>query len=168
MRVAEKNLVQMLMIASVLMATPMVVAAQQAPLSKDQVSARLKELYPADADAKKEIADAIQTAGKEHKRVLLVFGGNWCFDCFALDYRFHQSDIEPLVEKNYRVVHIDVGKYDKNLDLAKQYHIPLEKGVPSVAVLDGKGHLLYSTPEFEKARSLDPQAIVKFLETWKG
>jgi thioredoxin 1 len=159
---------RLLLVASFVIASISSIAiAQQAPLSKDQISARLKEMYPADADAKKEIADAIQTAGKEHKRVLLVFGGNWCFDCFALDYRFHQSEIEPLVDKNYRVVHVDVGKYDKNLDLAKQYKIPLEKGVPSLAVLDGKGHLLYSTPEFEKARSLDPQEIVKFLETWK-
>jgi len=167
MKVAEKTLAQILLVGIVLMAGVTVLVSQQAPLSKDQVSARLKAMYPADADAKKEIGDAIQAAGKEHKRVLLVFGGNWCFDCFALDYRFHQSDIEPLVDKNYRVVHVDVGKYDKNLDLAKKYNIPLEKGVPSLAVLDGKGHLLYSTPEFEKARSLDPQEIVKFLETWK-
>lgn len=158
---------QLFLACLILASLSAIATAQQAPLNKDQVSARLKEMYPADADAKKEIADAIQSAGKEHKRVLLVFGGNWCFDCFALDYRFHQADIEPLVDKNYRVVHVDVGKYDKNLDLAKQYHIPLEKGVPSVAVLDSKGHLLYSSPEFEKARSLDPQAIVKFLETWK-
>lgn len=167
MNVPRNQAMRLLLAVIVVIGGLTVLAAQQAPLSKDQVSARLKEMYPADADAKKEIADAIQAADKEHKRVLLVFGGNWCFDCFALDYRFHQSDIEPLVDKNYRVVHVDVGKYDKNLDLAKQYHIPLEKGVPSLAVLDGKGHLLYSTGEFEKARSLDPQAITKFLETWK-
>lgn len=167
MKVPQSRLLPVALIAIVLTGGLTVLAAQQAPLTKDQVSARLKQMYPADADAKKEIVDAIQAAGKEHKRVLLVFGGNWCFDCFALDYRFHQSGIEPLVDKNYRVVHVDVGKYDKNLDLAKKYNIPLEKGVPSLAVLDGKGHLLYSTGEFEKARSLDPQEIVKFLETWK-
>jgi thioredoxin 1 len=168
MKVPQAQSLRLLLVAVVVICGSTILLSQQAPLSKDQVSARLKEMYPADADAKKEIADAIQAAGKERKRVLLVFGGNWCFDCFALDYRFHQSNIEPLVDKNYRVVHVDVGKYDKNLDLAKQYKIPLEKGVPSLAVFDGKGHLLYSTPEFEKARSLDPQEIVKFLETWKG
>ncbi|HET9743386.1 MAG TPA: thioredoxin family protein [Terriglobales bacterium] len=141
--------------------------AQQAPLTQDQVSARLRQLYPAGADAKKDITDAIAAAAKEHKRVLLVFGADWCFDCFALDYRFHQSAIEPLVDKNYEVVHVDIGRGERNVDLIKKYRIPIEKGVPSVAVLDGKGHLLYSTGQFESARRTDPQVIVHFLETWK-
>jgi thiol:disulfide interchange protein len=143
------------------------IAAQQVTISKDQVSAKLRELYPDNADAKKEISEAIDAAAKEHKRVLLVFGANWCFDCFALDYRFHQPDIQPIVEKNYRVVHVDIGKNDKNTDLIRKYNIPIEKGIPSLAVLDGKGRLLYSTGEFEAARRIDPQVIVKFLDTWK-
>lgn len=141
---------------------------QQAGLTQDQVSARLRQLYPANADAHKEIAEALQAAVKDHKRVLLVFGANWCFDCFALDYRFHQPNIEPLVDKNYHVVHVDIGKGDKNLDIAKKYETSIE-GIPVVAVLDGRGKLLYSQKahEFSTARSLDPQVIVDFLRTWK-
>jgi thioredoxin 1 len=141
--------------------------AQQAPLTQDRVSAKLRELYPDNADARKEVADALQEAAKDHKRILLVFGASWCFDCFALDYRFHQPDIQPIVDKNYHVVHIDIGQHDKNNDLVQKYKIPIEKGIPSVAVLDGKGHLLYTTAEFESARRSDPQEIVKFLQTWK-
>ena len=144
------------------------VAQQAKPLAKDQVSAKLRELYPDNADAKKEINEALQAAAKDHKRVLLVFGASWCFDCFALDYRFHQPEIQPIVDKNYHVVHVDIGRNDKNGDLIKKYNIPIEKGVPSVAVLDSKGHVLYSTGEFESARRIDPQEIVKFLETWKS
>ena len=142
--------------------------AQQAPPTQDRVSAKLRELYPSTADAHKEIADALQAAAKDHKRVLLVFGASWCFDCFALDYRFHQPNIEPLVDKNFHVVHVDIGKRDKNLDLAKKYDTPIE-GVPVVAVLSSRGKLLYSqkTHEFSTARSLNPQVIVDFLKTWK-
>jgi thiol:disulfide interchange protein len=145
-----------------------VLLAQQAPLTQDRVSARLRELYPSNVDAHKEIADALQAAAKDHKRVLLVFGANWCFDCFALDYRFHQPNIEPLVDKNYHVVHVDIGNGDKNLDIAKKYDTPTE-GIPVVAVLNSGGKLLYSQKahEFSTARSLDPQVIVDFLKTWK-
>jgi thioredoxin 1 len=141
--------------------------AQQKPFSQDQVSEKLRELYPDNADAKKEIAAALQSAQKDHKRVLLVFGANWCFDCFALDYRFHQAEIQPLVDKNYHVVHVDIGRNDKNTDLVKKYNIPIEKGIPSLAVLDPSGNPLHTTGEFESARRIDPQVIVKFLETWK-
>ena len=141
--------------------------AQQTRVTQDQVSAKLRELYPDNADAKKEIGDALQAATKDHKHVLLVFGANWCFDCFVLDYRFHQPEIQPTVDKNYHVVHVDIGRNDKNTDLVKKYNIPIEKGIPSLAVLDGKGHVLYTTGEFESARRTDPQQIVKFLDTWK-
>ena len=144
-----------------------IAVAQQAPPTQDRISARLRELYPSNSDAKKEIAQALQAATKDHKRVLLVFGANWCFDCFALDYRFHQPEIESHVENNYHVVHVDIGRNDKNTDLVQKYKIPIEKGIPSLAVLDRAGHLLYTTGEFESARRIDPQVIVKFLETWK-
>ena len=146
-------------------------SAQQASVSKDPISAKLRELYPDNADAKKEIAEALETAAKEHKRVLLVFGASWCFDCFALDYRFHQPAIQPIVDKNYRVVHVDVGDEDtksKNRDLVTKYSVPLDKGVPSVVVLDSKGHPLYRTAEFESARQVGSDPVAKFLETWKA
>ena len=130
-------------------------------------------LYDPDADAKAEIARALKQAGQEHKRVLIVFGANWCPDCHALNYRFHQQPIESLVEKNFVVVHVDIGegegRYAKNTDLAEKYKVPIKKGIPALAVLSSTGKLLYSQQngEFEAARSLDPQKIIDFLNQWK-
>src|SRR5258708_35853281 len=81
-------------------------------------------LYPEDANAHEEIQHALAAAAP-NKRVILVFGANWCGDCFALDYAFHQPRIEPILKANYEVVHINVGGYggngfDKNLDLIKK------------------------------------------------
>src|SRR6185437_2630141 len=109
-------------------------------------------LYPANAHAAKEIREGISAAAREHKRVLLVFGANWCIDCHVLDRAFHQPRIEPLLNDNFVVVHVDVGQYERNLELAKKYRVDLEKGVPSVAVLNGAGTLVHSGSEFEKAR----------------
>lgn len=150
-----------------LLITGIATGLQAQSFTKDQVSTKLRDLYPDTADAKKEIAEALAAAAKDHKHVLLVFGASWCFDCFALDYRFHQAEIQPVVDKNYHVVHVDIGRNDKNQDLVKKYNIPIEKGIPSLAVLDSRGHTLYTTGEFESARSTDPQVIVKFLDTWK-
>jgi ketosteroid isomerase-like protein len=128
-----------------------------------------KDLYPADADARKEIEEALHTAAKSHKRVMLIFGGNWCYDCHVLDAAFHAPEIAPTLNRNYMVVHVDVGEYNKNLDLAKKYEVPLERGVPAAAVLDSDGKLLVSqkNQEFEKARSMAPEDILAFLNKWK-
>jgi thioredoxin 1 len=125
------------------------------------------QLYKADANAARDIRRALATAVKQHKNVLLDFGGNWCIDCHILDNAFHQPRIAPLLNSNYIVVHVDVGKYEKNLDLAKKYHVNLEKGVPSLAVLDAMGKVLYATGDFERARMMSEDDVIQFLDKWK-
>ena len=77
------------------------------------------QLYKANANAAQDIRQALAAAGRQHKNVLLDFGGNWCIDCHVLDNAFHQPRIAPLLNSNYVLVHVDVGKYDKNLDLRR-------------------------------------------------
>src|SRR5882724_5447029 len=125
------------------------------------------QLYKADANAAQEIRQALAAAGKQHKNVLLDFGGNWCLDCHVLDNAFHQPRIAPLLNSNFVVVHVDIGKYDKNLDLAKKYRVNLENGVPSLAVLDVHATVLYSTFDFERARVMSEEDVIGFLEKWK-
>jgi thiol:disulfide interchange protein len=125
------------------------------------------QLYKADANAAQDIRQALAAAGKQHKNVLLDFGGNWCLDCHVLDNAFHQPRIAPLLNGNYVLVHVDVGKYEKNLDLAKKYHVDLEKGVPSLAVLDAQGNVLYATRDFERARVMSEEDVIQFLDKWK-
>lgn len=129
-----------------------------------------KDLYPADADAHTEIKEAEAKAEEEHKRVLLVFGANWCFDCHVLDLAFHGPELSPIVEANYEVVHVDIGPDGhKNADLVKRYEIPIDKGVPAIAVVDSEDKLLVSerNGEFEDARQLTPQYLADFLNKWK-
>jgi hypothetical protein len=131
---------------------------------------RNPNLYHKDADAKTEIKEAVAKAKEDHQRVILVFGGNWCYDCHVLDQAFHQADVAPLVEKNFRVVHVDIGDDGKkNNDLATEYKVPLDKGVPALTILDPDGKLLYSQAngEWESARSLDPDDVITFLNKWK-
>jgi hypothetical protein len=38
-----------------------------------------KNIYPDNADSHEEIREAEERASAGHKRLLLVFGANWCF-----------------------------------------------------------------------------------------
>jgi thioredoxin 1 len=125
------------------------------------------QLYRADADAAADIRHALAIASRTHKRVLLDFGGNWCIDCHVLERAFQQPRIAPLLEENFVVVHVDVGQYERNLDLARKYRVDLQKGVPSLAVLNARGAVLYSTADFERARMLSEDDVISFLRKWK-
>jgi thioredoxin 1 len=147
-----------------------ITAAQRSDASKlQQPLSTSKLIYDPNADAKAEIKQALAAAEKAHKRVLLIFGGNWCYDCHVLDLAFQRPELASVLKQNYEVVHVDVGEYDKNMDLGQQYQVPLKKGVPALAVLDSHGKLLYSqqSGEFEKARSLAPADLLAFLNKWK-
>jgi thioredoxin family protein len=127
------------------------------------------QLYPPPEEAQTEISSALAAAAKDHKRVLLVFGGNWCYDCHVLDTTFRSKSFAPIVNANYHVIHINVGNYDANLDLADKYQIPLKKGVPSLAILDPDGTLVVSQKqgEFESTVRIGPEDVLEFLKKWK-
>jgi thioredoxin 1 len=127
------------------------------------------DLYPPPEEAQAEITSALLVAAKDHKRVILVFGGNWCFDCHVLNESFHSKTIAPTVERNFEVVHVNIGEGNRNLDLAKKYEVPLNKGVPSLAVLDSDGTLVFSQKqgEFESTTRIGPEDVLQFLEKWK-
>lgn len=141
----------------------------KAPMRLPEPARPNTQLYPPPEEAPSEIASALAEAVKDHKRVLLVFGGNWCYDCHVLDTTFRSKAFAPIVTANYHVVHINVGDYDRNTDLAKKYEIPLDKGVPSLAILDPNGKLVVSQKkgEFESTAKIGPEDVLEFLKKWK-
>jgi thioredoxin 1 len=127
-------------------------------------------IYPDGAQAEQDIGAALARAGKEKKRVILDFGGNWCGDCQVLEIYFHDPANRTLLEQNYVLVPVNIGRYDENLDIAARYGVPVTKGVPALAVLDPDGRLVYSqrNAEFEAMRKVDSASVTAFLMHWKG
>ena len=128
-----------------------------------------RDIYPAPEQAKIDLAAALSTAAATHKRVILDFGGNWCTDCHVLDLYFHDSANKPILDADYILVHVNIGRMDENLDIAERYRIPLRKGVPALAILGPHGKLLYSqkSGEFEAMRGMQSSAVTDFLMRWK-
>jgi thioredoxin 1 len=120
--------------------------------------------YDEKADAAADVQHAIAAAHSDHKQVLLVFGANWCPDCRALDKAMHGSS-QNLLDRKFEVVKIDVGNFDKNLDLAQRYGNPIAKGIPAVVVLSAMNQVVYATRDGElaNARQMSEQGIFDFL-----
>ena len=146
-----------------------IAVAAGSAICSGQTAAKQKEIYNESADAHAEIKEALVKAAAERKRVIVVFGANWCYDCHALDTAFHRSDVAPILAANYEVVHVDIGRGDKNQDLMKQYEVPMKRGIPGLAVLDADGKLVYSQKngEFENTRALAPEDLLALLNKWK-
>ena len=122
--------------------------------------------YDEKADAKLQIKQTLAEAAPAKTPVILVFGANWCPDCRMLHNAMKTGTSAPLIAKDFKVVKIDVGHFDKNVDVAETYGVPLKKGIPAVAIISSSGEVLYVTKEGElsNARKMGDQGIYDFLK----
>jgi hypothetical protein len=81
----------------------------------------------------------------------------------------HNPELASIIEENFAIVEVDVGREDKNLDLAEKYHVPIKHGIPALAVLNSHGDLLYAMDQgqFADARHMNYDAIKEFFVRWK-
>jgi hypothetical protein len=88
----------------------------------------------------------------------------------VLDKAFRRKDIAAVLTPGYEVVHIDVGRGEKNQDLMNEYGVPMKRGIPAIAILDAHGKVLYSQKngEWERARALGPEDLLALLRKWKS
>ncbi len=122
--------------------------------------------YDAAADARADLGRALAEAGRTDRRVLLVFGANWCEDCRAFDRALKAPATAALVARRFHVVKVDVGRFDRNLDLAEAYGNPIARGIPAAVVLAADKRVLYATRagELADARRMGEEGIHRFLD----
>ncbi len=122
--------------------------------------------YNETADARLDIKQALAQAATAQTPVIVVFGANWCPDCKMLDLAMTKGATASLLAKDFKIVKVNVGHFDTNLEVAKSYGVPLGKGIPAVAILSPKGEVLYVTREGElaNARSMGDDGIYEFFK----
>lgn len=120
--------------------------------------------YDESADPDVELREGLADAQREHKDVLIVFGANWCADCRDLDRAMHGSSA-PLIDARFVVVKVDVGNFDRHLNIARRYGNPIAKGIPAAVVVTGTDQLLYATRagELADARRMGERGIYDFF-----
>jgi len=122
--------------------------------------------YNETADAKLDIKQALTQAAPAKSPIIIVFGANWCPDCRVLDLAMKRGATASLLARDFKIVHVDVGQKDKNLDIAKTYGVSVDKGIPAVVIVSSSNDLLYATKdgELSKAREMNDQGIYEFFK----
>jgi len=122
-----------------------------------------------EADAHAAIQAALKLAGKEGKRVAVVFGADWCPDCYALNRALTHRLVTPILEPSYIAVKVSVGTGNLNKKIMADYGMDVVRGIPAIAILEPDGTLVKAQTdgEFRNANSLLSVAeIVNFFHAW--
>jgi len=120
-------------------------STQAAPATKPAAKPAAKPaIYDETADGAAQIAAALARAGKENRRVLIQWGANWCGWCHLLhELCARDKDLARKLLYEYDVVLIDIGRFDKHMELAAKYGADLKgTGVPYLTVLAADGSVL--------------------------
>ena len=136
-------------------------------VTADQVQAA-PHPYDESADAHQTLAAAFAAAKSSGKKVLVDFGANWCPDCRALGGILALDQIRSYVAAHYEVAVIDVGRFNKNLDIPAAYGFKL-RGIPTVMVVDPESNQVLNRDGLEAlgdAGTMPPQAVVDQLVRW--
>jgi thioredoxin 1 len=122
--------------------------------------------YNESADAKLEIKQALTQPAAAKIPVIIVFGANWCSDCKMLDSAMKNGASAPFLTQDFKIVKVNVGHFDKNLDVAKAYGVPLQMGIPAVAIISTNNQVVYVTREGEvaNARKMGDTGIYEFFK----
>ena len=100
------------------------------------------------------------------KQPVIIFGGNWCPDCRILEGTLAMPTIKKFIDQHYQIMHIDIGRYDRNMELMNHLNIESKKGVPRVVILDFEKNIVNSTTssEWTTARDRKQQEIYNYFQ----
>ena len=100
--------------------------------------------YDEHADPKSEFVTALAEARSSDKKVLIIFGANWCPDCQKFDKQLQSASINAVIDNKFVIIKANIGNWDKNMDFAEWFGNPAKEGIPSIAIVDADRNL-YST-----------------------
>ena len=164
------------MVAAVVLGTAPAGATVRAPqlgiASFDQLTQPLPLPYDTHADANRAVTEARQRAIARHKLLLIDLGGNWCLDCRILAGTIETPRLKAFVDAHYEVVTVDIGRFDKNGQIAARYGIKGRlEGVPALLVVEPRGNTLVNEGHIfalADARTMSPQSLADWLAHWVG
>ncbi len=136
--------------------------------SYDQLKTPLPYPYDEHASGAKDVDAARRKAKAEHKLLAIDLGGNWCPDCRILAGTVEQTELKRFVDAHYAWVAVDIGRRDRNLDVAKRYGLKVE-GVPALLIVDPATDKLLNAghvADLSDARHMSPQGLADYVARW--
>jgi thioredoxin-related protein len=150
-------------IAAALLALSLVAASAQTPTNGLYVN----DHYDPRADPYRDLDRGITRASAEHKRILIIVGGDWCGWCEVLDRHLASNvDVRTAFERSFVIVKVNVSSANQNEVFLSGF--PPSKGYPDLFILDANGAYLgqQSTDVLENDRGYDRRRMLAFATRW--
>ena len=150
----------------------LIFSASNISFSQEHNVHRVKYIFDPAANAAADLKNALSIAGKIHKNVLILVGGDWSNSSVALNREFSTGDLKPYVDEHYVYLRVNFTPEKKNADVLGPYDYPKNEGYPIMLILnsDGKKIVAKSCEEYKTAYHLpyDEHKILLALHRWES
>jgi len=130
-------------------------------------SSKRASIYDTSKSGQELIAAALGRAQRDHKHILIEWGGNWCGWCHKLHDLFtHNEQVRAVLSSEFELVLVDSTQNSK---LMQHYGgDDRQFSFPHLTVLDSEGHVLtnQNTEPLEQGNGHSPEAVTDFLRKW--
>lgn len=122
--------------------------------------------YDEQADARVVVSQARQEAVESGRFLMITFGANWCLDCRTLYRNLRSGEVAEYTAELFRFASVNVGKFNRNRDLASELGVDLSRGIPVAIFFDPQGRVIGTTNEgqLEPARLYSSKQILRFMK----
>ncbi len=140
---------------------------EKKPKRNAEIEKVQREKFDPTRNATEDLQNAIVTAQKDNKRIILDVGGEWCVWCRIMDfYLIENPDIAKLRDDNFVWLKVNMSPENENTEFLSAY--PEILGYPHLFVLEADGKFLHSqfTGDLEEGKSYNKQKFTDFLNKW--
>ncbi|MCO5968961.1 thioredoxin family protein [Actinoallomurus soli] len=117
---------------------------------------------------KAEITAALARSGIDKRPILLDFSADWCPNCKVVEHEFRAKDVHRVLA-GYHVVTVDVGRFNRNMDVARRYRLDLNAtGIPALLILqpDGRRRAEIDGRPFPNDPGIPTRALAAWLKRY--
>ena len=113
-----------------------------------------------------DLKNFIEITIHEDKQPIVIFGANWCPDARLLEGVMQLPTVKTFLETRSKILHIDVGRYEMNVELFNFFDQGIQDGIPRIFIMDkaGKNINLQANDAMRKARELSIQDIFDYFQ----
>ena len=134
--------------------------------SNDSPSSPHPEPFSGTAVSQKALEEFIKKTLAQNKQPIVIFGANWCPDARLLEGVIRIPVVNNFLERNTKILSIDVGKYEINTELFNFFDGNIQDGIPRVFIMDrmGQNINLHANATMRKAREFSTQDIFDYFQ----
>lgn len=124
--------------------------------------------YDASSDARADVNAALVASKADGKMTIVAMGANWCHDSRGFSAQWDKARFKSLLDDHYRLLYVDVGKKDRNIDIAQDFGVDNIVGTPTVFIVSASGEVLNldTAPTWRNADSRSEDEIYDYFNAY--